>query len=268
MNNYSEPTLNRILAPSKSIAQLRDYLRAVWFWSAFVLLTAICYVQLLIVVAWYKITKPQHLSHGAHWVATCWARLIMLTAPGWRWNFMGFENLPKVSDPPVVLVANHQSSADIGAMYLTQAQFRWLSKDAVFRLPCIGTAMRWAGYVSISRGNRNSHVAALKASSEWIRRGTSMFYFPEGTRSEDGSLREFKAGAFRLAIEEGVAIQPVIFSGTRNMMLKNSAIPKPASLVLEVLPRVWPKKEESAEVFAERVRQIIGARLKTLENSP
>ena len=265
MSKVYEKMSMRTAFETPRIAETKDYLRAYGFWTAFALLTLVCYLQLLAVVAWYKLFHPTRISQAAHLVATKWARAIMFATPGWKWTYLGFENLPSEKDPPVVLVANHQSSADIGAIYLTQAQFRWLSKDSVFKLPCIGSAMKWAGYVSISRGNRSSHVKALKSSSEWIRQGISMFYFPEGTRSEDGKLQEFKVGAFRLAIEEGVAIQPIVLCGTRDMMLKNSAIPKPARLCLEVMPRVWPEKEETVEAFSERVRRMIADRLTDLE---
>jgi 1-acyl-sn-glycerol-3-phosphate acyltransferase len=244
----------------------QDHLRAVVFWSTFVFATGVCYLILLVIVIWKKLFDPKHVSQGAHWLATFWARWIMHAAPGWRWSYSGFENLPKEGEPPVVLVANHQSSADIGSIYLTQAQFRWLSKDTVFRLPCIGHAMKWAGYVSIKRGDRHSSLAAVKQSAAWIRRGVSMFYFPEGTRSEDGRLREFKVGAFRLAIEEGVAICPVVLCGTKDMMRKNSGIPKAAHLILDVMPKVWPEPEETPELFAKRVRSMIEARLRYLES--
>ncbi len=244
----------------------QDYLRAFAFWSLFCLTTVAHYVLLVAIGFWKKLFDPDRLSHGAHWLATLWARSIMHAAPGWRWSYSGFENLPREGEPPVVLVANHQSSADIGSIYLTRAQFRWLSKDTVFRIPMLGTAMRWAGYVSIKRGDRNSHVSALRDSAQWIRRGVSMFYFPEGTRSEDGRLREFKVGAFRLAIEEGVAVTPVVLCGTREMMLKNSGVPRPAHLMLDVMPKVWPAPSETAEQFAARVRSIIEARLRYLES--
>ncbi|MDQ3235547.1 MAG: 1-acyl-sn-glycerol-3-phosphate acyltransferase [Pseudobdellovibrionaceae bacterium] len=262
MNNSTETMSKPLTAGFPG----QDYLRAVVFWITFVFATIMCYLILLAIVIWKKLFDPKRLTHGAHWLATFWARWIMHAAPGWRWSYSGFENLPKEGEPPVVLVANHQSSADIGSIYLTQAQFRWLSKDTVFRLPCIGHAMKWAGYVPIKRGDGASSRSAMVQSANWIRRGVSMFYFPEGTRSEDGRLREFKMGAFRLAIEEGVAVCPVVLCGTKHMMRKNSGIPKAAHLILDVMPKVWPLPEETPELFAVRVRSMIETRLRYLES--
>jgi 1-acyl-sn-glycerol-3-phosphate acyltransferase len=175
---------------------------------------------------------------------------------------LGLEHLPKHrKDPPVVMVANHQSGADIWALYLTGAQFRWLSKQEVFNLPLIGSAMRWAGYVPIHRGDRQSHSRALKQSGEWLDKGISMVFFPEGTRSEDGRLKPFKAGAFKLAIEHKVGVQPIIIKGTRDMMQKKSLMPAPAELEVEVLPVIFPTENETSEDFAQRVHVVFGQHL-------
>ena len=101
----------------------------------------------------------------------------------------------------------------------------------------------------------------MQASARWLRQGVSMVFFPEGTRSEDGRLKEFKLGAFRLAMDEKVDILPLVLRGTRDMVQKKSGMPRPARLEIEVLSRVSPKPGESLESFGERVREIIALRL-------
>ncbi len=238
------------------------YLIALIFWFNFIIVTLVLFLWLLLVVGYYRLFDRDNLSLGAHSVAIFWGRSIMQLTPGWHYRVHGLENLPKFGEAPVVMVANHQSAADIWALYLTGAQFRWLSKDDVFKVPLIGLAMKWAGYVPISRGKSGSHAAALRASSQWIRRGISMVFFPEGTRSEDGHLKEFKIGAFRLAVEEKVDILPLVIQGTRDMVQKKSAIPCPARLDIQVMPRISPNPEESIEEFATRVQRLISHRLK------
>ncbi len=242
-----------------------NYFRAAIFWLSFVSLTLILFVWLVLVVSAYKLFRPSELSHGAHWVATVWGRAIVLFTPGWHYEVFGRENLPKPGSKPVVMVANHQSAADIWALYLTGAQFRWLSKAAVFKVPIIGTAMRWAGYVPIRREDRGSHGSAMQASAKWLREGVSMVFFPEGTRSENGRLKDFKLGAFRLAVESGVDILPLVLRGTRDMVQKKSGIPCPARLEIEVLPPVAHLPNESLDNYALRVQNLIGQRL---ESSP
>lgn len=249
----------------RQVRTLREQLRRLIFWLNVGLATAVLIQLNFLIRFWNWLFDRANLIHGSHWLAGYWARVIMHSAPGWRWSYQGFEHLPKPGDKPVVMVANHQSAADIGAIYLTKARFRWLSKDSMFRVPIIGLCMRWAGYVPLKRGDRASGNQAMNKSAAWIRSGVSMFFFPEGTRSEDGQLKSFKTGAFRLALEEGVDILPVILCGTKDMMLKNSSIPKPAHIILEVMPRVASLPGEDAEAFALRVEQLIRARLSILE---
>ena len=241
------------------------YLTALIFWINFVMVTALLFLWLLLVVAYYRLFDRENLSIGAHSVAILWGRSIMFLTPGWHYRVHGLEHLPRRGEAPVVMVANHQSAADIWALYLTGAQFRWLSKDDVFKVPLIGQAMRWAGYVPINRSRRGSHTAALRASSQWIRRGISMVFFPEGTRSEDGRLKEFKIGAFRLAVEEKVDILPLAIQGTRNMVQKKAAIPCPAQLEIQILPRMSPLPDESFEEYAARAQQVIADHLRRSE---
>ncbi len=245
------------------------YFRAIIFWLNFVSFTFLLYIFLLLVVFCYTLFAKNRRTEGAHWVATIWGKLLMALAPGWTSKVSGTEFLPQThKDPPVVFVANHQSGADIWALYLTGAQFRWLSKKEVFQIPLIGSAMKWAGYVPINRGDRGSHSAALKQSGEWLKQGISMVFFPEGTRSEDGHLKEFKPGAFKLALEYGVAVQPIIIRGTRNMMQKKSLMPMPAHLEVEILPAIPSLTNESSEDFAKRVHVLFAEKLNQKTHYP
>ncbi|RZA24600.1 MAG: 1-acyl-sn-glycerol-3-phosphate acyltransferase, partial [Proteobacteria bacterium] len=194
--------------------------------------------------------------------AVLWGRTLFALGPAWSHEVRGRENLP-ADNAPYVMVANHTSSADIWALFLVGGQFRWLSKDAMFKIPLVGQAMRWAGYVSVTRGNKQSQYQAVETSREWIRRGISMTFFPEGTRSEDGRVKEFKSGAFKLAQEENVMIVPVVLRGTRDMLVKNSGFPKKAHLDIEILPAVRSLPNEDVKDFAERIRLMIASKLST-----
>ena len=88
-----------------------------------------------------------------------------------------------------------------------------------------------------------------------------MVYFPEGSRSADGSLGEFKSGAFRLAEQESVSVQPIVLQGTGDMMAKDALSTNPAHVTIEVLPREFKREEESVEEFTLRVRDIFSKHL-------
>jgi 1-acyl-sn-glycerol-3-phosphate acyltransferase len=192
-----------------------------------------------------------------HRINTWWGRSIIRLMPGWKVTVYGKENVP-TDDEVLVIVANHESMSDICAIYHLDLQFRWLSKEEVFKIFGVGPAMRWTGYVSIRRGVRESHAQAMQESAERIRGGASMFFFPEGTRSPDGVIKPFKNGAFKLARDEKVRILPVAIHGAGNLLPKGRATPGKAHVKIKVLPMIAPPKDDDdLDAFAEKVRQDI-----------
>lgn len=240
-----------------------DYCLAVMFWIVTIAIT-IAHVSLLRIIALLRLggKDPTYLFHR---VATSWGRSIVRAFPLWKIRVLGTENLPRPGERPVVLVSNHQSMTDIFLMYFLDVQFRWLSKAEVFKIPGVGWAMRGCGYVAVQRGNRDSHGDALIQSGERLKAGVSMLFFPEGTRSPDGSLGAFKLGAFRLAADQGLQVQPLVLSGAHELIRKGSWIPKASSVTLQVLPRTQIEPGESVDAFAERVRRLIASAIASTE---
>ncbi|MEY4632164.1 MAG: hypothetical protein RIQ81_2284 [Pseudomonadota bacterium] len=209
---------------------------------------------------------PDAYSRRAHRIAGHWGKSMFSVIPGWRVEVTGWENLPADGDA-VVMVANHESMVDILVMYFLEIQFRWLSKESVFRIPVVGPAMRACGYIPILRGDRNSHEQALASSAVWIKRGINMFFFAEGTRSEvPGTMRPFKIGAFKLANENNVDVLPVAIRGAGKLWRKNGRLPDSATVRLRVLPRTRMQEGETYEAYAARVRSVIGSAWTELGN--
>ncbi|HEY4609930.1 MAG TPA: lysophospholipid acyltransferase family protein [Ilumatobacteraceae bacterium] len=132
--------------------------------------------------------------------------------PLWRFRTSGV----KISDPrrPYIVVANHQSFVDMLLISQLPWEMKWLSKEDFFRYPLVGWLMRMAGDIKLIRGKRESIVAAMDACKDRLSKRVSVMIFPEGTRSTDGEVRKFKDGAFRLAIETGTPIIPLVLDGT------------------------------------------------------
>ncbi len=211
----------------------------------------------LLSFAYFLLRKPFPTDKG-HRIGIRWGQTIMALTPGWRVQISGKEHIPH-SKIPVVIVANHESAADIFAVFLLAMQFKWLAKKELFDVPILGFCMRKLGYIAVKRGDKSAHVRALKECDRWIRNGFSVLFFPEGTRSLDGKPKKFKIGAFKLASDTKSSILPVVLSGSGKLLRKGSLCPNSATLKIRVLPLVALQEAESVDAFTLRVQELIVA---------
>lgn len=145
-----------------------------------------------------------------------WARLTAYAA-FMRMRVIGRDNI----DPSqsYVIVVNHQSAMDIIALYgWLGIDFRWVMKQEIRKVPFLGYACYRVGHVYIDRKNQAAAIQSLEAAKERIHSGTSVLFFPEGTRTESSALKPFKKGAFKMALDLGLPILPITLSGTDHVM--------------------------------------------------
>jgi 1-acyl-sn-glycerol-3-phosphate acyltransferase len=232
-----------------------NILRTIYFWSMVVIVTILLFVLVLFSQSLAILRILPRDGSPIHWIASLWGRTLMTCMPGWRVEIDGRENLPP-HGRAVVMVANHESMTDIWAMYYLGVQFRWLSKDSIFRIPIIGTTMKWCGYVAVNRQSRESGSEAMRQSALRLAMGIPMFFFPEGTRSVDGKIKNFKLGAFKLAQNAGVPVLPIVIHGAGSLFAKGSMVPGRGALIqIKVLEEVpTPSKEADLARYAEDVR--------------
>jgi 1-acyl-sn-glycerol-3-phosphate acyltransferase len=189
----------------------------------------------------------------------CGTMLVRLN-PLWSVKLSGWKR-PKNSGPFIV-VANHQSIADIPAISYVPWEMKWLSKESNFKVPGLGWMMYMAGDIPLRRGEKESAKSAMARCKWYLERGMSVMIFPEGTRSSDGEIKPFKDGAFRLALETGLPILPIAVAGSRDAIPKNSWVfGMKCQVRIEVLPPVSVEgmKESDLEALRERVRSDITA---------
>jgi len=123
---------------------------------------------------------------------------------------------------PCVIMTNHQSVLDVGALILTlPIEWRFVAKRELTWIPLFGWAVGMSQII-IDRGRHERAVASLRRAAERIRSGANVIIFPEGTRSADGVLREFKSGGFHLAIQAQVPVLPATVSGSHLLTPKGS----------------------------------------------
>ncbi len=138
------------------------------------------------------------------------------------WRFGVYGKVPRRRWGPTVFVSNHKSQADPFLISFLPWEMKWLSKASLFRIPLVGWMLTLAGDIPIHRGESGSAKGAMAQCARWLERGQPVVIFPEGTRSEDGKMRPFKDGAFRLALTTGAQIVPIAVCGTRKALPKHS----------------------------------------------
>ncbi len=161
--------------------------------------------------------------------------LITLVFPYWRITVEG--TLPP---PPqtFVVVPNHRSMVDALAIARLPREMKWIGKQEAFRIPWLGWAFHLAGYVPVDRGDKVSGSAALARLRRYLDAGVAVGLFAEGTRSRDGTLRPFKPGPFKLAIDAGVPVVPVAITGAGEAMPPDGARIHRADVRVRILPPI------------------------------
>jgi len=195
---------------------------------------------------------------------TCaWASLYIWIFPPWAVTVIGREKI----DPnkTYIIVSNHQSLVDILVAFTLFVHFKWVSKSEIFKVPLIGWNMLLNQYVPLERGRKTSIKKMYSACERHLKLGSSIFLFPEGTRSTTGKMRDFKEGAFVLAKRLEVPILPIVINGSKNAVPKNSLNFHGRTHVhVEILDALDPAgfKAVAASELTQQVRELIRSRVK------
>jgi 1-acyl-sn-glycerol-3-phosphate acyltransferase len=195
-------------------------------------------------------------------VAKTWARCILFGSRI-KVTVTGLSNIDL--SLPYIYMSNHQSAFDIPVLQAhLPVRFSWLAKAELFKIPVFGYALGRAGHISIDRSNRKSAFKSLKNAARNIRSGVSVIIFPEGTRSRDGNIRQFKKGGFVLAVDAGVPIVPVIIHGVGPIMLKNRVLIKPGNIIVEIKNpiKTTDYTRKTKDDLMEKVRKVISESFK------
>jgi 1-acyl-sn-glycerol-3-phosphate acyltransferase len=140
---------------------------------------------------------------------------VWLRAAGARVVVHGLEHV----DPAAtyVVVSNHQSSLDpLVHLRVLPLSLRALAMGELFQIPVLGRAMRTVGMIEVDRDCPDvGQIDAAAARS--LAAGHSLLVFPEGRISPDGTIGEFKEGAFIIAVANQMPVLPVAIHGTRRI---------------------------------------------------
>jgi 1-acyl-sn-glycerol-3-phosphate acyltransferase len=187
---------------------------------------------------------------------------IYLRAAGARVHVKGVDQLDR--DQAYVFVANHQSNLDPPLLFAHLGHnVGAIAKKELLKVPLFKQGFPLAHVVTIDRSDRESAIASTKRGAEELRRGHSLMAFPEGTRSVDGTIGQFKKGIFYMAVEAGVPIAPVAINNTGMVMGKGAGRCIPGDVSLEVLTPISTQgySMDNIEELIGRVRSQIISRV-------
>ena len=138
-----------------------------------------------------------------------------------------------------VVVANHESFYDVFVLYgFLGIDFKWVMKQEMRSIPGLGIGCEKVGHIFIDRSDHEAAMASIQSAQSKIVDGTSVVFFPEGTRSRDGALLKFKKGAFRFALDLNLPILPVTIVGTKDVLPADSIDLLPGKVRLIIDPPI------------------------------
>lgn len=254
------PTANEFLQETSE--RLRPYAMRVYPLYVWLVVVPLMLVTTLLCGLGCLAAVPFVGPRRAGWFGVTWARLGLFFA-GIKVSVEGAEHIPP--NQSLVIVANHLSHVDIWLLYgYLPMDFRWVMKQELRHVPVIGIACAKLGHVFIDRGHHAEALASLQKAKRDITGGTSIIFFPEGTRSRDGRLHTFKKGAFHMACELELPVLPVSLVGTDKVLpaATFNVARHPVRLVIHPpLPQPAASQEDAIEQLREKSQRVIASAL-------
>lgn len=194
-------------------------------------------------------------------ITKLWTRLILWTSRV-RVEIQGLGNIR--SGQPAVFMANHLSFFDVAALIAhLPGQIRFLARKELVKVPIFGWALYLSRHIIVDHTRLRKTFKNIERAAQRLREGTNILVFPEGARSLDGRLQDFKKGGFALAIKSGVPIIPISISGSRDILPRGGWKIRPGRIkvVVERPIETGGYTRKNLGELMERVRGTISANL-------
>ena len=157
-----------------------------------------------------------------------------------------------------IVVANHLSLIDIYILYgFLGRSLKWVMKKELRLVPFLGQACVAMGNIFVDRKNTEFDLNALREAKRNMTKGDCVIFFPEGTRSRDGSLGSFKKGAFRMAKDLEIPIIPITLHDTHHVLATDSIDWRPGKVRMEIHLPIKVNSDTDPNQLAFETREII-----------
>ncbi|MCR5832009.1 MAG: 1-acyl-sn-glycerol-3-phosphate acyltransferase [Lachnospiraceae bacterium] len=165
---------------------------------------------------------------------------------GAKVKYIGLEKIP--TDVPVLYVANHESFFDV-LLTLTKlpGTICFVAKKAFGKVPIFAQALSLYNTLFIDRDNIKQGLQTILKAIDNVKSGMSVYIFPEGTRSRDGKMNEFKEGSMKIAVKSRCPIVPIAISNSADVFENHFPKLYPAPVVVEILDPVYPEQFDKTE---------------------
>lgn len=219
--------------------------------------TAVVIYSLLIATLSILVYPFDYRHKVSNFLMKIWTNLVLFIY-GIKVNVIGAENIDTSAGK--IYISNHASYMDIFVQLAKLPDnVRMIYKKEINKVPLLGWAMLCAGFVPLDRVNIRKAMKSLDKAAEKVKKGLSVVIYPEGTRTKDGNIGEFKKGMFFLADRSQADIIPVSLSGTFELMPIGSGKVKPGNVNMVIGKPVKYRKDK--ELLSE-IRNIVIENLK------
>jgi len=198
----------------------------------------------------------------------CWSKILIFFS-GVKIKIIGLENLKK--DKNYIFASNHESNFDIPLIFSSiNLHLVSIAKKELKKIPIFGWAMKSGQHIFIDRFNKIEALKSLKlAKNSIFKNPRSIIIFPEGTRSFDGKIKQFKKGGLSIAFDLEMDVVPIAVCGTRNVLKRGSIFIKPCPIQLRIGKPVninqWKNKKKID--FANYVqKKVVEMKKEWIEN--
>ncbi|MDD2829350.1 MAG: lysophospholipid acyltransferase family protein [Sulfuricurvum sp.] len=173
------------------------FARIKWLYAVIIIFTGMT----IMIVTFYLLPKPYAVKLSSWFI-----RLFI---------FSPIKVKGECDEGTQMFLINHQSDIDIGVMEtITSHDLAWVAKQELFHVPFFGLVLRLPNDIAVERESKTALIKMMKDCKDRLDENRVITIFPEGTRSESGTMKPFKAGAKMVADKYALRVQPIVFIAT------------------------------------------------------